>query len=130
MAEGEAESPPPAKSSLKKRRTPISCDRCKSRKTKVRTKKYIYVTSNTSQCVDPEPGPCKYCAHIKAPCRLSTRRSQRPFYHVTEEEYRCSRKILEHLLPSQDLSLERLRTIAADIDKDGPNVSTSPTSKG
>ncbi|KAH8814890.1 hypothetical protein F5884DRAFT_770330 [Xylogone sp. PMI_703] len=89
-------------SGSKKPRTPQSCDRCKSRKTK---------------CVDPVPGPCKYCAHIGVECSGTDRQKKRPYYHVTEEEYRCCIKILRHLLPGQDLSLESLRRIAEELDR-------------
>lgn len=82
-------------------RTPNSCDRCRSRKTK---------------CIDPVPGPCRYCLRIGATCGVAARRKQRPFYHVTEEEYRCSMQILKHFLPSQELNLQTLRSIAKDID--------------
>ncbi|KAH6668896.1 aldehyde dehydrogenase-like protein [Halenospora varia] len=76
-------------------------------------------------CIDPLPGPCKYCAHIGAACGVATRRKQRPFYHVTEEEYRCSMRILQHFLPSQDLTLQTLRKLAKDIDSCG-SVEGSP----
>ncbi|TVY82146.1 putative transcriptional regulatory protein [Lachnellula suecica] len=92
----------------KKSRTPISCDRCKGRKTK---------------CVDPVPGPCNYCARIGVSCGIPSRRKQRPFYHVTEEEYRSGMQILQHLLPSKDLSPETLRDIAKKL-QDGENIET------
>lgn len=84
----------------KKVRTPKSCDRCKSRKTK---------------CIDPVPGPCRYCAHIGAECGVAQRPKQRPYYHVSEEEYRCSMQILQHFLPEEELNLVTLRAIAKDI---------------
>ncbi|KAL5121545.1 hypothetical protein ACEQ8H_000617 [Pleosporales sp. CAS-2024a] len=80
-----------------------SCDRCRSRKTK---------------CIDPIPGPCKYCARTGAICVIATPRRKRPYYHVTEEEYQCSMRILEHFFPGHELNLQSLRTIAKAI-KDG-----------
>ncbi|KAH5036335.1 hypothetical protein HBI62_036200 [Parastagonospora nodorum] len=80
-----------------------SCDRCRSRKTK---------------CIDPIPGPCKYCARTGAACVIATPRRKRPYYHVTEEEYQCAMRILEHFFPGHDLNLQSLRTIAKAI-KDG-----------
>ncbi|KAH9883016.1 hypothetical protein J1614_000383 [Plenodomus biglobosus] len=80
-----------------------SCDRCRSRKTK---------------CIDPIPGPCRYCARTGATCTIATPRRKRPYYHVTEEEYQCSMRILEHFFPGHDLNLQSLRTIAKAI-KDG-----------
>ncbi|KAF2198128.1 hypothetical protein GQ43DRAFT_474818 [Delitschia confertaspora ATCC 74209] len=76
-----------------------SCDRCRSRKTK---------------CIDP--GPCRYCARIGAPCKTATPRRKRPYYHVTEEEYQCSMRILEHFFPDRELNLSSLRAIAHDIN--------------
>jgi len=72
-----------------------------------------------SKCIDPVPGPCNYCARIGVPCGIPNRRKQRPFYHVTEEEYRCGMQILQHLLPSKDLSSETLRDIARKLEGGG-----------
>ncbi|KAI4643448.1 uncharacterized protein J4E88_010472 [Alternaria novae-zelandiae] len=38
-----------------------------------------------------------------------------PYYHVTEEEYQCSMRILEHFFPGHELNLQSLRTIAKAI---------------
>ncbi|KAL6707124.1 hypothetical protein ACN47E_004876 [Coniothyrium glycines] len=77
-----------------------SCDRCRSRKTK---------------CIDPIPGPCRYCARTGATCTIATPRRKRPYYHVTEEEYQCSMRILEHFFPGHELNLQSLRTISKAI---------------
>ncbi|CAI6329006.1 unnamed protein product [Periconia digitata] len=77
-----------------------SCDRCRSRKTK---------------CIDPIPGPCRYCARTGSTCQIATPRRKRPYYHVTEEEYQCSMRILEHIFPDRELNLVTLRGIAKDI---------------
>lgn len=61
------------------------------------------------------PGPCRYCAHIGAECGVAQRPKQRPYYHVSEEEYRCSMQILQHFLPEEELNLVTLRAIAKDI---------------
>lgn len=61
------------------------------------------------------PGPCRYCAHIGAECGVAQRPKQRPYYHVSEEEYRCSMQILQHFLPDEELNLTTLRAIAKDI---------------
>jgi len=67
------------------------------------------------------PGPCRYCAHIGAECGVAARPKQRPYYHVSEEEYRCSMQILRHFLQKEDLNLETLRTIAKDLKIDTTN---------
>jgi hypothetical protein len=43
---------------------------------------------------------------------------------VTEEEYRVSMQILQHLLPSRDLTLENLKCIAKDLEN-GSSTSVS-----
>ncbi|CAK7200481.1 hypothetical protein SEUCBS139899_003177 [Sporothrix eucalyptigena] len=94
----------PAKNN--KRRAPMSCDRCKSRKTK---------------CVDPVPGPCQFCASISAVCHLDpSRRRQRPYYHVSEEEFRYMTKALEHFLPNTDLNLQSLREVVQALEAGQP----------
>ena len=62
------------------------------------------------------PGPCRYCLRIGVVCGVAARRKQRPFCHVTEEEYRCSMQILQHCFPRQELNVQTLRSIVKDID--------------
>ena len=52
---------------------------------------------------------------------MAARPRQRPFYHVSEEECRCSMQILRHFLPQDDLNLETLRSIAKEL-----NIGNSP----
>ncbi|KAF2710976.1 aldehyde dehydrogenase-like protein [Pleomassaria siparia CBS 279.74] len=61
------------------------------------------------------PGPCRYCSRTGTTCRIGTPRRKRPYYHVTEEEYQCSLRILEYFFPDQELNLQSLRSIAKDI---------------
>ncbi|KAF2129008.1 hypothetical protein P153DRAFT_29783 [Dothidotthia symphoricarpi CBS 119687] len=95
--------------SVRTARSHNSCDRCRSRKTK---------------CIDPVPGPCRYCARTGATCTIATPRKKRPYYHVTEEEYQCSMRILQHFFPDRELNLESLRTIVKAIS-DG-SLAASP----
>src|SRR5271169_5798606 len=37
------------------------------------------------QCVDPDPGPCLYCATSGQECKITIVRKQRPFYYASEE---------------------------------------------
>ncbi|KAL2834802.1 hypothetical protein BJY01DRAFT_223956 [Aspergillus pseudoustus] len=83
------------------KRTNASCDTCKARKTK---------------CIDPVPGPCKYCAGVSIPCTISIRRRQRPFYQVSEEEYRYGITILQKLFPTIDLNINTLRHLAHNVN--------------
>lgn len=41
---------------------------------------------------------------------------------MTEEEYQLCIRILQHLLPNQDLSLDSLRRIASELDRGTSNV--------
>ncbi|KAF2640662.1 aldehyde dehydrogenase-like protein [Massarina eburnea CBS 473.64] len=61
------------------------------------------------------PGPCRYCARTGSTCQIATPRRKRPYYHVTEEEYQCSMRILEHIFPDRELNLVTLRAISKDI---------------
>ncbi|KAH7143451.1 hypothetical protein EDB81DRAFT_934664 [Dactylonectria macrodidyma] len=78
-----------------KRRAAMSCDRCKTRKTKV-----------------------------NAPCHLDpSRRRQRPYYRVSEEEFRYMTQIIEHFMPDTELNLQTLKSYVAGLDN---NVVESP----
>lgn len=139
-----------------RKRTNASCDLCKGRKTKVNhvffntitalllTKTlsfpsaliqvrsplylcfYLIVLESNGGCAIKVPGPCKYCASISAPCTISVRRKQRPFYSVSEEEYRYGIEILQKFFPDTDLNLNTLRGIAQKVDQlpTAPGVST------
>ena len=86
----------------------MSCDRCKIRKTK---------------CVNPLPDGCAYCRGLKVQCLLDTgKRRQRPFYRVSEEEYRLMSRVLRYHYPGHCLDVSDLRNIAASIE-------TSPESQ-
>ncbi|KAL5615588.1 hypothetical protein BROUX41_005627 [Berkeleyomyces rouxiae] len=84
------------------KRAPMSCDRCKSRKTK---------------CVNPLPGPCQLCASTGASCHVDmSRRRQRPYYQVSEEQFRYMAKALKHFLPDMALDLPNLREFVSNIN--------------
>lgn len=62
------------------------------------------------------PGPCQFCASIGAPCRLDpSRRRQRPYYRVSEEEFRYMTQLLEHFIPDTDLNLHTLKALASKL---------------
>jgi hypothetical protein len=48
-------------------------------------------------------------------CQIATPRRKRPYYHVTEEEYQCAMRILEHFFPDRELNLVSLKQIAHDV---------------
>ncbi|KAL2206876.1 hypothetical protein CC79DRAFT_1358677 [Sarocladium strictum] len=80
-------------------RTVISCDRCKARKTK-------------SSDVD---GPCDYCRSTEQVCSIDvTKRRQKPFYFVSEEEYRLLRELCARCYPDEDLDVPNLRRLASE----------------
>ena len=53
---------------------------------------------------------------------MAARPKQRPYYHVSEEEYRCSMQILRHFVQKEELNLETLRSIAKDLQIDTTNT--------
>ena len=73
------------------------------------------------------PGPCQFCASIGATCHLDpSRRRQRPYYHVSEEEFRYMTKALEHFLPNIDLNLHSLKEVVRSINApDGQHLAMS-----
>ncbi|KAL1649611.1 hypothetical protein SLS58_001668 [Diplodia intermedia] len=98
-----------SRQNVRKKRTAVSCDRCKSRKTKV--------TSSDEPTTTAVPGPCHYCASINAPCKTDlNRRKKRPYYHVSEEEYRCMTTILRHYLPDLEFSLPALKALCQRLE--------------
>lgn len=63
------------------------------------------------------PGPCDYCRSSGIECHIDIeKRKQKPFYFVSEEEYRHLVKLLKHYLPNHSLDLPTLRSLAANID--------------
>ncbi|KAL3483721.1 hypothetical protein BJX62DRAFT_219735 [Aspergillus germanicus] len=84
-----------------RKRTVTSCDICKGRKTK---------------CIDLVPGPCKYCASISAKCTITIKRRQRPFYLVSEQEYRYGIDNLQKMLPETDLNMDTLRQLPQSMN--------------
>lgn len=75
------------------------------------------------------PGPCHYCASISAPCTISIKRKQRPYYMVSEEEYRCAMQILQRFLPDKELNLEVLRDTALRMEGQAMNNSPSTSAE-
>ncbi|GME23721.1 hypothetical protein GTA08_BOTSDO13695 [Neofusicoccum parvum] len=114
-----ASAPPAAKSTgqnVRKKRTAVSCDRCKNRKTKVRAPAPLLDTDGPPLTLrrGAMPGPCQYCASINAPCKTDlNRRKKRPYYHVSEEEYRCMTDILRHYLPDLQFNLPSLKALSS-----------------
>jgi len=90
-----------------------------------------YLTPSLTRLV---PGPCQFCASIGATCHLDpSRRRQRPYYHVSEEEFRYMTKALEHFLPNIDLNLHSLKEVVRSINSgpaggDGQSMALSETS--
>ncbi|KAK2676888.1 hypothetical protein RAB80_005628 [Fusarium oxysporum f. sp. vasinfectum] len=85
-------------------RTAISCDRCKSRKTK---------------CNKPDAdGPCDYCRSIDEVCSVDMeKRRQKPFYFVSEEEYRLLRELCSNCFPDEELTIPNLRRLINENKK-------------
>ncbi|KAM7195921.1 putative Zn(II)2Cys6 transcription factor [Naviculisporaceae sp. PSN 640] len=89
-----------------------SCDACKNRKTR---------------CVRPGTGPCQYCASTGATCSTSERQQRRPYYRVSEEEYRCCIKLLGHFMPNATLDLATMKAMIANIEQGAEVTDISST---
>jgi hypothetical protein len=104
-----------AKSTSRRHRTAMSCDKCKSRKTK---------------CSNPVPGPCDYCRSIGATCQIDVgKRKQRPYYFVSEEQYKLMAQLVAHH-HGPSIDLPTLRGLVANFDQsDGasPNTLSAPS---
>jgi hypothetical protein len=97
-----------SKPAARRNRTAMSCDKCKSRKTK---------------CNNPVPGPCDYCRSIGATCQIDVgKRKQRPYYFVSEEQYKHMAKLINHHY-GPDIDLTTLRNLVAALD---PSIDASP----
>ena len=62
------------------------------------------------------PGPCRYCATVNAKCEIARERKQRPYYHVSEDEYQCCMRILRHVFPQHELNLPTMKSIVGEIE--------------
>lgn len=63
------------------------------------------------------PGPCDYCRALGAPCQTDVgKRKQRPYYFVSEEEWRLMTRILKHYIPDRELNLPNLRAISSELE--------------
>jgi len=67
--------------------------------------------------VDPQPGPCMYCASSGHECKITLQRKQRPFYYASEEQYRWLQIIASKIKPDANLSdIGQLKAIANSLD--------------
>lgn len=66
-------------------------------------------------------GACNSCRSVNHTCSIDmTKRRQKPFYFVSEEEYRLLRRLCEQSFPDDDLSLENLRNLVAQGGNGSP----------
>ncbi|KAK4442233.1 putative Zn(II)2Cys6 transcription factor [Podospora aff. communis PSN243] len=91
-----------------------SCDACKNRKTK---------------CVRTGTGPCQYCASSGGACSTSARLQKRPYYRVSEEEYQCCIRLLQHFAPNATLDLQTMKAMIAEIEQGGEISEVASTSR-
>ncbi|VTT81633.1 unnamed protein product [Fusarium fujikuroi] len=120
-------------------RTAISCDRCKSRKTKVTIPEPIAFAINLvrrlqrlgegrlTQSQDAD-GPCDYCRSIDEVCSVDMeKRRQKPFYFVSEEEYRLLRELCSNCFPDEELTISNLRRLIDENKKPAFKTQTDIT---
>ncbi|KPI38713.1 uncharacterized protein AB675_5719 [Cyphellophora attinorum] len=101
-----------SKAPSRRNRTAMSCDKCKSRKTK---------------CNNPVPGPCDYCRSVGATCNIDAgKRKQRPYYFVSEEQYQHMAKLVKHHY-GPNVDLETLRSLTANLNDGNDSSPTDPS---
>ncbi|KAG9500702.1 hypothetical protein J7337_006381 [Fusarium musae] len=71
------------------------------------------------QCNKPDAdGPCDYCRSIDEVCSVDMeKRRQKPFYFVSEEEYRLLRELCSRCFPDEELTIPNLRRLIDDNQK-------------
>ncbi|RBR14409.1 hypothetical protein FVER53590_04341 [Fusarium verticillioides] len=71
------------------------------------------------QCNKPDAdGPCDYCRSIDEVCSVDMeKRRQKPFYFVSEEEYRLLRELCSRCFPDEELTIPNLRRLIDDNHK-------------
>ncbi|RSL68878.1 hypothetical protein CEP53_002441 [Fusarium sp. AF-6] len=95
-------------------RTTMSCDRCRSRKTKCRKSAGL---------------PCDYCRSINEDCSFEAgKQRKKPFYFVSEEEYRLLYQLCQQTFPNQSLSISNLRQLTSQSVTINPQDEDSPNS--
>ncbi|KAF5552816.1 Zn(II)2Cys6 transcription factor (Eurofung) [Fusarium napiforme] len=68
-------------------------------------------------CEDAD-GPCDYCRSIDEVCSVDMeKRRQKPFYFVSEEEYRLLRELCSKCFPDEELTIPNLRRLIDDNQK-------------
>ncbi|RBA09065.1 hypothetical protein FPRO05_07345 [Fusarium proliferatum] len=63
-------------------------------------------------------GPCDYCRSIDEVCSVDMeKRRQKPFYFVSEEEYRLLRELCSNCFPDEELTIPNLRRLIDENKK-------------
>jgi hypothetical protein len=63
-------------------------------------------------------GPCDYCRSIDEVCSVDMeKRRQKPFYFVSEEEYRLLRDLCSNCFPDEELTIPNLRRLIDENKK-------------
>lgn len=62
--------------------------------------------------------PCDYCRSINEVCSVDiSKRRQKPFYFVSEEEYRLLRELCRCCFPEEELTIPNLRRLVSEQKK-------------
>ncbi|KAK0728336.1 hypothetical protein B0T26DRAFT_800116 [Lasiosphaeria miniovina] len=75
-------------------------------------------------------GSCRYCALSNATCSTSVRLQRRPYYRVSEEEYKCCMRLLRHSVLNATLDLKTMKAMLAEIEQGvdiAPAVAVPPS---
>jgi hypothetical protein len=82
---------------------------------------YVGFTSPSARILtlrEDADGPCDYCRSIDEVCSVDMeKRRQKPFYFVSEEEYRLLRELCSKCFPDEELTIPNLRRLIDDNHK-------------
>ncbi|KAF5700197.1 hypothetical protein FGLOB1_10920 [Fusarium globosum] len=84
-----------------------------------RAYRIVRLTNPFSKCNKPDAdGPCDYCRSIDEVCSVDMeKRRQKPFYFVSEEEYRLLRELCSNCFPDEELTIPNLRRLIDENKK-------------
>ncbi|KAH7131735.1 fungal-specific transcription factor domain-containing protein [Dactylonectria estremocensis] len=80
------------------RRSNLSCDLCRTRKTK---------------CIRSTDGRCQRCLAIGKRCLTTHTQARRPYYQTSKEQFELMTMVVNHFLPDVPMEKEALREVVA-----------------
>ncbi|KAI1381234.1 fungal-specific transcription factor domain-containing protein [Hypoxylon crocopeplum] len=93
-----------------KRRSALSCDSCRRRK---------------SKCNRLHTGSCERCTAAGKECTTSNVKGSRPYYQTSKEQFELMSNVVSHFFPRVSLEVEDLRNIVSTLELQKSNPSSS-----